>query len=98
MRIFVILQPLCIIYRDTEGQSKTDEGGNCVTESLASWTQRAEQALRRVDRPIDDANGLPNEAYVSRDFAQFERERLLARTWTCIGVGAHVPQSPKIIV
>ena len=92
MSIFVILQPLCIIYRDTEGHGKTGDGGNRVTESLASWTQRAEQALNRVDRPIDDANGLPNEAYVSRDFAQFERERLLARTWTCIGVGAHVPK------
>ena len=46
---------------------------------------------QRVLRPIEQATGLPNEAYISEVYARFERDEILARTWTCIGVGAHVP-------
>jgi choline monooxygenase len=46
---------------------------------------------QRVLRPIEQAMGLPNEAYVSEAYARFERDEILARTWTCIGVGQHVP-------
>ncbi len=48
-------------------------------------------ALRRVDRPIQEASGLPNQAYTSEDFARYERDQLLANTWMCVGVGHHVP-------
>ena len=48
--------------------------------------------LVRVSEPIETARGLPNYAYTSEDFARFERDNLLARTWTCVGVGAWVPQ------
>jgi choline monooxygenase len=49
-------------------------------------------ALRRVLQPIELASGLPNAAYVSTEFARFERDRVLARTWTCIGFGKDIPQ------
>lgn len=49
-------------------------------------------ALRQVLQPIELASGLPNEAYVSSDFARFERDQVLAKTWTCIGFGKDVPR------
>jgi choline monooxygenase len=41
--------------------------------------------LAAVNRTTADACGLPNQAYVSRAFAEFERDGLLARTWVCVG-------------
>ncbi|NNG04063.1 MAG: Rieske 2Fe-2S domain-containing protein [Inquilinus sp.] len=49
------------------------------------------EGLDRVLRPIAEASGLPNEAYVSAEYAVLERDRVLARGWTCIGTGAQVP-------
>lgn len=40
--------------------------------------------------PLERLTGLPNQAYTSNDFALFERDRILARTWVCIGIGAHL--------
>jgi choline monooxygenase len=48
-------------------------------------------ALERVLRPIEEARGLPNEAYVSAAFRDWERDRVLAKTWFCIGFGRDVP-------
>jgi len=41
--------------------------------------------------PVAEAAGLPNAAYVSADYVGMERDHLLGRTWTAIGVGAEVP-------
>ncbi len=49
-------------------------------------------ALQRVLQPIGEARGLPNAAYTSEAFAAVERDGVLARGWTCIGVGAWVPR------
>jgi choline monooxygenase len=54
-------------------------------------TRNLAPALQRVDRPIEEASGLPNQAYTSEDFARYERDHLLAKTWMCVGVGHHVP-------
>ena len=62
-----------------------------MSQANAAWPVKVQDALGRVDRPIVDANGLPNEFYTSEDFARFERDHLLAKTWICIGVGHHVP-------
>ena len=53
---------------------------------------QASAALANVLRPIEQASGLPNEAYVSDEFARWEQERLLARSWACIGTGRRVPE------
>lgn len=50
------------------------------------------QSLRQVARPIAEARGLTSDAYTSEDFARHERDHVLARTWTCVGVGAQVPE------
>ena len=58
------------------------------------WESGAEAsaALANVVRPIEQASGLPNEAYTSDAFAAWEQNALLARTWACIGTGRRVPQ------
>lgn len=48
-------------------------------------------ALQAVAQPIQRARGLPNAAYVDAAFTAEERERLFARTWTCIGFGRELP-------
>ena len=52
-----------------------------------SWSE----ILASVDRPIESARGLPNEAYTGADFAHLERDAVLARTWTCIGIASAIP-------
>ena len=49
-------------------------------------------ALANVVGPIEQACGLPNEAYVSDEFAEWEQQALLARSWACIGTGRRVPE------
>jgi choline monooxygenase len=49
-------------------------------------------AFDRVLQPIATATGLPNAAYTSEDYGVLERDLVLARTWTCIGVAAQVPE------
>jgi len=41
--------------------------------------------FQAINQPIDTATGLPNRAYRSADWAEAERDNLLAMTWTCIG-------------
>ncbi len=54
---------------------------------LSEW-----QGLRRtVDRPLEEALGLPNSAYTSQAYFEYERDNLMAKTWTCIGVGCDLP-------
>ena len=61
-----------------------------------AWAETSLRQLDQVDRPIEEARGLANEAYVSEDFARYERDTLLSNSWTCIGVGAHVPKPGDI--
>jgi len=49
--------------------------------------------LSAVARPTEAARGLPNACYVDDAYFALERERLFARGWTCIGVGADVPRA-----
>ena len=62
---------------------------------MTTWLPREIEAkrgeLQNVLRPIAEAGGLPNETYTSQAFAAVERDEVLAKTWTCIGVGAWVP-------
>lgn len=50
-------------------------------------------AIRNVLQPIESASGLPNDAYASANFARYERDQVLAKTWTCIGFGKDIPKA-----
>ncbi len=50
------------------------------------------EALAAVKRPIEEARGLPNQAYTDPDFLDYEKAVLFARTWTCIGTASSLPR------
>ena len=45
-----------------------------------------------VERPVEEATGLPNRAYTSPDFFRLELERIFAPSWACLGHAADVPR------
>ena len=51
------------------------------------------EKLRNVDKPIEVANGLPNECYTNDDYLTLEREKVFLNKWTVIGVGSSIPNS-----
>jgi len=63
---------------------------------MSTWLPREieakREALQRALKPIGDASGLPNEAYTSETFTAVERDQVLARGWTAIGVGRWIPE------
>ena len=61
-----------------------------VEQSLSM--ERLVEAMSRVEQPIGEASGLPNEAYVSEAFGRFERDAVLARGWVAIGSGRQVAE------
>ena len=49
------------------------------------------EKIKAVNRPIEQANGLPNECYISPQYLMIEREKIFKDKWTVIGVGSSVP-------
>ncbi len=52
--------------------------------------------LEAVDKPIEAANGLPNECYTSEDYFDYEKEKVFLNKWTAIGVGSSIPNPGDI--
>ena len=48
-------------------------------------------------QPLSELTGLPNLAYNSPAYAEFERDRVLARTWFCIASHAQLPEPGWIL-
>ena len=49
--------------------------------------------LMNVDRPIENANGLPNECYTSEEYLEYEKNKIFCDKWTVIGVGSSIPNA-----
>lgn len=49
--------------------------------------------LHKVQKPIAEANGLPNPHYIDRDVHALENEHLLKRQWAGIGFGKDIPHA-----
>ena len=47
--------------------------------------------IKAVDKPIEEAHGLPNECYTSNEYLKFERDKIFSDKWTVIGVGSSIP-------
>jgi choline monooxygenase len=47
--------------------------------------------IKAVDKPIEEAHGLPNECYTSNEYLKFERDKIFSNKWTIIGVGSSIP-------
>ncbi|MDC3030604.1 Rieske 2Fe-2S domain-containing protein [Candidatus Pelagibacter sp.] len=50
------------------------------------------EKINNVDRPIEVANGLPNECYTNQDYLAHEKEKIFYNKWTVIGVGSSIPK------
>jgi choline monooxygenase len=62
-------------------------------QSAATSSGKASRdAYAAVRRPIGDARGLPNDAYISDSHWAAERDRLFARTWACVGFAGDLPK------
>ena len=49
------------------------------------------EKLNNVNKPIEAANGLPNECYTNANYLAHEREKIFFNKWTVIGVGSSIP-------
>jgi choline monooxygenase len=52
------------------------------------------ERLERVLRPIGEASGLPNEAYVDLEHFRRERDEVLGRTWAGLAFSDSLPRRP----
>ncbi|MEZ5924634.1 MAG: aromatic ring-hydroxylating dioxygenase subunit alpha [Hyphomicrobiaceae bacterium] len=50
------------------------------------------EGLAQIGRPIEEAAGLPNEAYWSPEWFRLEQERIFRRAWVFAGAAAQIPQ------
>lgn len=57
------------------------------------FTQLGEESIRRIRLPVEDACGLPRQAYISQDFFDLERERLFPRIWMGVGFTSDLPDN-----
>ena len=46
--------------------------------------------LMNVDKPIETANGLPNQCYTSEQYLKYERDKVFCNKWTVIGVASSI--------
>ena len=49
------------------------------------------EKLNNVDKPIEMANGLPNECYTNDEYFAYEREKVFFNKWTVVGVASSIP-------
>ncbi len=49
--------------------------------------------LNEVNKPIETANGLPNECYINQDYLEYERDNIFCNKWAVVGVGSSIPNS-----
>ena len=55
------------------------------------------EKLEGVNKPIEAANGLPNECYINEDYFVYEREKIFLNKWTVVGVGSSIPKAGDAI-
>ena len=49
------------------------------------------EKLKNVDKPIGQANGLPNECYINENYLAYEKEKVFFNKWVVVGVGSSIP-------
>ena len=49
------------------------------------------QKLEVVNKPINEAHGLPNECYINQEYTKIERKKLFEDKWVVIGVASSIP-------
>ena len=49
------------------------------------------EKLNNVGKPIEVANGLPNECYTKDSYLAYEKEKIFFDKWVVVGVGSSIP-------
>ena len=49
------------------------------------------EKLNNVNKPIEVANGLPNECYTKDSYLAYEKEKIFFDKWVVVGVGSSIP-------
>lgn len=57
----------------------------------------SQHVLSRVDVPIAQATGLPNQSYTSEQSFLWDRERVMGSGWCCIGFIDQLPESSYVL-
>ncbi|OEY65101.1 aromatic ring-hydroxylating oxygenase subunit alpha [Marinobacter sp. X15-166B] len=53
--------------------------------------------VKEVLNPIVEASGIPNESYTSQQYFAFERDRVIGKTWACIGFASDLIKNGYVI-
>ena len=69
------------------------KGGTVIAKLFNGYDFLDVKKLEAVNKPIEIANGLPNECYTSEEYLTYEKDRVFCDKWTVIGVGSSVPSS-----
>ena len=56
-----------------------------------------EEVLKRLEGPLEEVRGLPNEAFTSQSFFDWECETLFARGWSFAGRSSSVPETGDMV-
>lgn len=62
-----------------------------VSQKLISIAQ-----IENILSPITESSGMPNEAYLSQEYFQFERDNVFAKTWACVGFASDLPKNAYV--
>lgn len=54
------------------------------------------QQVDNVLNPITESNGMPNLAYTSNEYFNFERDNILSKTWVCVGFASDLPKKSYV--
>ena len=79
------MMPMIIFFVDQNYKNKT------LSEILDV------KKLEAVQKPIEAANGLPNECYINDNYLEYERDKVFFNKWTVIGVGSSIPKAGDAI-
>ena len=47
--------------------------------------------IEAVDKPIEEAHGLPNDCYTSSEYLRIEKDKIFSNKCSVIGVGSSIP-------
>ena len=68
--------------------------GNLLATGAEAEARRilGDTGFEQVFRPLEEAAGLPNEAYWSEDWFRLEQSRIFGRNWVFAGATAQIPE------
>ena len=67
-------------------------------ELKIKWETTMNNWIDEFRAPLELLTGLPNLAFYSAEFAEFERDHILSKTWFCVANEAQLPRDRRMVV